>query len=267
MKGNAERLKNEIMSIMSTSGMPITAICGFDRIKEHLIKCHAVERLPKNPKSLIMAVFPYKVKENPPKNISRYAAIPDYHDVCGDMLKRAAEELKKHYVNYSFEAFIDSSPIPEVRAAASCGLGVIGKNGLLINKEYGSYVFIGEIVTDLTISEDFGFEECLDCGQCISSCNTFVSKKNCLSAVNQKKKLENEAEIEQIRQSNCVWGCDICSEVCPMNSFAKLTYIQKFTDGYRDFYSPDEDFTGRPYCWRGPDLIKRNYKIINKEKL
>ena len=259
--------KTVVFNIMSTCGMPICAVCDFEKVKPHLLECRAKSRLPLNAKSVIMAIFPYKVEEKAPKNISRYAAVPDYHKVCGDMLKAASEEMKKHYVNHNFEVFIDSSPIPEVAAAVECGLGVKGKNGLLINQKYGSYVFIGEIVTDLYLPPDSpnSPKNCLDCGQCISFCNTITSKKDCLSAVNQRKKLENALEIEKIAQSRCVWGCDGCSDVCPMNKNSAATYIEEFIQGYRNEYVPGEDSSNRAYTWRGEDVIKRNYEIITAQ--
>ena len=132
-----------------------------------------------------------------------------------------------------------------------------------INELYGSYVFIGEIITDLFLQPDApkSKKTCLDCGQCISSCNTFTLNEDCLSAVNQRKKLKNQAEIDKIFKSGCVWGCDKCSEICPMNTNSKSTYIQEFVDGYRDEYKPTENSQNRAYNWRGEEVIKRNYEI------
>ena len=93
--------EKRIKDIMSTNGMPDTAICDFEFVKKHLINCRAAARLPENAKSIIMAIFPYKVENKPPKNISRYAAVPDYHKICGEFLENAVMSLQKCYVNQS----------------------------------------------------------------------------------------------------------------------------------------------------------------------
>ena len=239
-------------------------VAAFADTADHLIECRAKARLPENAKSIIMVAFPYMVEKNPPKNISRYAAVPDYHIVCGKMLERAAKQLLSEFPNNKFEYFLDNSPIPEVATANACGLGALGKNGLLIHKKYGSYVFLGEIVTDLEVKADFGGKKCLDCGQCISVCTNIHSKEHCLSAVNQRKNRLNESEIIEIRNSGSCWGCDRCSEVCPMNETAEPTYIKEFLEGYRNEFTPSEDREGRAYNWRGRAVIDRNYKIINE---
>ncbi len=261
-----DNIEVDIKNIMSTCGMKEVAFCDFGFVKDKLINCRAKSRLPEASKTIIMAIFPYKVKEQPPKNISRYAAVPDYHIVCGNMLQKATQMFHVKHPHNKFEWFIDNSPIPEVAAAAHCGLGIKGKNGLLINKTYGSYVFIGEIVTDLELKCDFADQKCLDCRRCISFCPSKLCKENCLSSVNQQKKGLSEAQMTQIRQSNSVWGCDICSEVCPLNANAQNTYITEFIAGYRDGFVLGEDSSDRAYTWRGIDVINRNYEIVNNKK-
>ncbi len=256
-------MKNIIRGILRKAEIFEWAVCDFFDVKNHLIPCRAINRIPENAKSIIIAAFPYKVEDAAPKNISRYAAVPDYHDICGKMLKNATEELSAAFPEQKFEYFLDNSPIPEVAAAAHAGLGVLGRNGLLIHKKYGSYVFLGEIVTDLQLNADKGGKKCLDCGQCISACGSISSKDTCLSAVNQQKKGLTDAQINRIRESGSCWGCDKCSEVCPMNKKAQLTYIKEFIDGYRDRFTPNENREGRAYNWRGHEVIERNYKIIN----
>ena len=256
-------IKNKVKEILLTSNIKEFAVCDFLFVADKLIDCRAKGRLPKNAKSIIMAAFPYKVKNEKPLNISRYVAVKDYHIVCKEMLEKAKEQLKITFPNNEFEIFLDNSPIPEVAAANHCGLGLLGKNGLLINKTYGSFVFLGEIVTDLMIDADNGDKKCLDCGRCISSCPTNMCKEQCLSSVNQQKKTLNDTQIELIKQNGCVWGCDICSEVCPHNLNAQNTYITEFIDSYRNEYVIGEDMCERAYTWRGPEVIERNAKIIN----
>ncbi len=254
---------------MLTNNIREFAVCDFEYVKNHLIDCRAKARLPKGARSIIVAAFPYKVNDTPPKNISRYAAVPDYHTVCGRMLESAAKQLSIAYPENSIEKFIDNSPIPEVAAAVRAGLGKRGNNGLLIHKKYGSFVFLGEIVTDLELPPEITPEteqKCLDCSRCKSACPSRLNKATCLSAVNQKKNGLTEEETCQIAKSGCVWGCDICSNVCPLNAAAHSTYITEFISGYRNEYTPTEDQTGRAYNWRGEEVVKRNYDIINGKK-
>lgn len=253
--------KQTILDILEKSGIENASFCAFLPLLPYLIPCRNKNKIPENAKTVIPCFFPYKVKETPPKNISRYAAIPDYHIILGERLEKATENLKKYYVNYNFVWFTDNSPIPEVYAAALSGLGVIGDNGLLITKEYGSFVFLGEILTDLEIETSGEIKECLHCGKCKSVC----PKKDgidCLSSVTQKKKPLETAEIKAIKEYNTVWGCDICQEVCPMNKEKKLTDINEFILGYKNEYELSENPINRPYNWRGEEIIKRNFKLL-----
>lgn len=233
-------------------------VCRFSELKDILIDCRKKELLPENAKSVITFVFPYKVKEAPPENISRYAAVPDYHIVCGEILSKTAEKLKRRYKGFAFVPFCDNSPINEVAAAVRSGLGVKGGNGLLITEKYGSFVFIGEIVTDMCITPSVSGSECDKCGECKKHCPVGLDKSRCLSALTQKKGELNDSEKEMILNSGCVWGCDICSDVCPLNKNKELTPISEFKDGYKDRYTLGEDINGRAYAWRGEKVITRN---------
>ena len=254
-------MKKTITDILSAYGTLNVGFCAFDNVKEHLLDCRAKSRLPQNAKTIIMCAFPYKVKENAPKFLSRYASVPDYHTVCGNILADACEKLSQIYPNNKFEYFCDNSPIPEVHTAAMAGIGVKGDNGLLITQEYGSYVFLGEIVTDLEIACENKYSECSHCGKCKQKCPVNLNKSECLSNLSQKKQLDN-SELQILKKNNILWGCDICQNVCPMNKQAKITYITEFIDGYRDEYTLDEDSQGRPYTWRGEKVIKRNYENL-----
>ena len=251
-------IKKTITDILSNYGIKNVGFCDFSNVKDHLIDCRAKNRIPKNAKTIIICAFPYKVKENAPKFLSRYAAVPDYHIICGKMLEKACINLSQKYPQNTFEYFCDNSPIPEVHTAAVAGLGIKGKNGLLITKEYGSFVFLGEIVTDIEIKCDNKFTECNNCGKCKQNCPVKLDKTKCLSHLSQKKKLD-ENELKVLKQNNILWGCDICQNVCPLNNNIKSTYIKEFNDGYRDEYIIGEDTTNRPYTWRGENVIKRNY--------
>ena len=136
-----------IFPVLSRLGIPDAGAVSFSGCLP-LLPCRAAERLPENAKSVIVCVFPYYTEDDGPRNISRYAAVPDYHRVAGELLERACQELSGMFPN-TFVSFADNSPIREVDAALRAGHGVLGKNSLLIHPVYGSWVFLGAIVTDM----------------------------------------------------------------------------------------------------------------------
>ena len=258
-------MTEKIKEILYEADIKDVGFCSFDDIKDKLLSCRAISRIPKNAKSVIVCLFPYKVKDNPPENISRYAAVPDYHKVCGEMLSKAALKLSEHIENYQFEWFIDNSPIPEVYTASKAGLGVIGENSLLINEKYGSFVFIGEIVTDLEIkTENNEIKRCKNCGLCKKVCPK-AENGACLSAITQKKGELREDEANLLKTHNTIWGCDICAEICPLNKTAEKTYIKEFISGYRNRFTPHEDIVGRAYEWRGEKTVLRNALLLEEK--
>lgn len=258
----------KISEILKECGIKSFGFCSYDLLKNELLECRAKSRIPQKAKTVIVCLFPYKVKEKEPYNISRYAAVGDYHEICGEMLNNAVLFLRQKFSKNEFEYFIDNSPIKEVKAAAYAGLGVIGKNNLLITKEYGSFVFIGEILTDLNIpTVDSNITSCINCNKCIELCPTgFLKDKEskCLSAITQQKKEITEVEKNLIKQNKTIWGCDICQKACPMNKNSKNTYISKFIESYRNEYLKEEEINGRAYAWRGKGVIDRNYDLTKE---
>lgn len=238
------------------------SFCAFGDIKDRILHCAAEKRIPENAETVIMFLFPYKVVNRPPENISRYAAVPDYHKVCGEKLKNASEKLKNAFPENRFEYFTDNSPIDEVYAASVAGLGLKGDNGLLITRKYGTYAFLGSVITDLKLPCYSEYAECIHCGKCRAACPVKLCKKDCLSAVSQKKGELSEWQKNLLRENGIIWGCDICADACPFNKYAQYTYIKEFDEGYREKYSFGEDSFDRPYNWRGPEVIKRNYKNL-----
>ena len=259
-------LKEFLAKIFSENSIEYYGFCDFLPFENELLNCSAKLRLPKNSKTIITMLFPYKVLEDKPLNISRYAAVEDYHFVCEKILKNIVKSLSEKYKDFKFEWFIDNSPIREVKAAVLSGLGVRGENNLLINEKYGSFCFIGEIVTDYKIQTvENNITDCIKCGACKRECPTgFLKDKNlkCLSDITQKKAELSEEEIALIRENKSVWGCDICQNVCPMNKNSSLTPIKDFINSYRNEFKEDEDFKNRAYTWRGEKVIKRNLKIM-----
>lgn len=260
-----------IGEILSGQGAAVWGVCPFPP-REALLPCRGLERLPKESKRVVIAAFPYRTPEQTGRNISRYAVVPDYHRVLREKLSAAGEKLSDLFGG-TFVPFVDSSPIPEVACAVQAGLGVKGKNGLLITKDYGSYVFLGELVTDrelpCTPPSQGG---CIGCGRCLAACpgqaisaGGKIDEGHCLSFITQKKGELFPWEEELIRQGGLLWGCDRCQEVCPHNLRAGYTSIPEFT---KDLIPRVEREDIRPLCkerafgFRGPKVLERNWEIL-----
>lgn len=230
------------------------------------------KKIPLNSKSILVFLFPYYVGDFPKRNISKYAMLKDYHKVAGEMLEEAVANLEKEFPFNSFHAFVDSSPIKEVKAAARAGLGRLGKNSLLINDTYGSYCFIGEIVTDLYLPPSHFHRECLNCDLCIKKCPAAAITENgvdegrCLSALTQKKGELTDKERERIKNNGSVWGCDICQDVCPLCKAPQKTPFKEFREmviPFVDEENLDEFFPVSSFAWRKKATILRNIRIVN----
>lgn len=245
---------------------------SFEIYKDRLIPCRAKERIPKNTKTVITFLFPYYLGEDAYEklNVSRYAAVSDYHTVASGYLSLICDKLKEEYPENEFVFFADNSPVPEVFAAAKSGLGMIGKNGLFINEKYGSWVFIGEILTDLEIpTEEKEIRSCPDCGKCKEACPTGVlkeakfDKEKCLSHISQKKGEIPEEYKEMMKRLNCAWGCDECQKACPYNIKAEKTTIKEFIESFNPKVTEETPIEGRAFEWRGEKVIKRNLQVLD----
>ena len=265
-KINEERIR----SLADGFGLREVGFCSFGSVRENLISCSGLRRIPENSKGIIVFIFPYLLPDEMYKDIdiSRYAVVPDYHNTASEILNGLCEALRGIWTDDVFEPFVDSSPIPEVRAACFAGLGARGKNGLLITEKYGSWVFIGEIVTSLEFQDSASdITPCPDCGRCYRACpggaigEDGINKEKCLSHISQKKSELTDGDKQLLRQSGCVWGCDICSLVCPCNKDADTTYIEEFING-ASARADSENIEGRAYGWRGKKVLERNIKII-----
>ena len=264
---------NYIRDVAKSENIEFVGVCDFDLVSSDLLKCGAIKRLPNHPKSIILFLFPYYIDVNI-GNLSRYAIVPDYHDVCYKKLLKFSTKFTEEFKSFTFSPFIDNSPIPEVKAANMAGLGVIGDNGLLINKKYGSWVFIGEIVTDMIIKDDISrpkYTECIHCGKCLKKCPSkaingkFFNKNMCLSYITQKKGALSSLEISVLKRGKFVWGCDICQECCPLNRNCSETSLTEFHYNIQTFVNDTNyyKFDNRAYFWRPKNVIDRNIKFLS----
>ena len=245
-----------------------------------VIKPYLVERLCISCEcgSALVLCVPYFTSM--PENISAYAASRDYHLYFEGLFDRVIPRLHEMYPEYSFYGFSDHSPIDEVHAAARAGLGVIGDNHLFITEKYSSFVFIGEIISDMP-AEKYGLavhsgevQTCCHCGNCKKSCPEGLDVASCLSALTQKKGTLCEEEAERLISHGVAWGCDRCQSVCPYTKKAAergsiFTPIDFFYQSRIEkididtLYSmTDEEFVSRAFSWRGRQTVERNLKIL-----
>lgn len=223
----------------------------------------------------IIFFVPYFSKAITKGNISAYAAVKDYHNVILYILEEIVTNLVEAYPAEKFASFVDISPLSEVELAAKAGLGVLGQNSMIIHSEYGSYGFLGTIVTTLSLPVSEKIPQiCLNCGACREACPTKaitgdfrVKGEVCLSHITQKKGELTEQEKEFVKKGGFVWGCDICQEVCPMNKSKKETYIEEFLEDI--ITTLDEKiilntYKTRAYGFRGKNVLLRNLKLVEE---
>ncbi len=162
--------------------------------------------------------------------VSRYALGRDYHKVLRSRLKQLGEKIRAWCGQANYRPFVDSAPILERPLAAKAGLGWVGKHSLILNREAGSWFFLGELLIDLPLPVDSAVkEECGKCVACITTCPTgaivapyTVDARRCISYLT----IELEGDIpEALRPliGNRIYGCDDCQLICPWNRFSQLT--------------------------------------------
>lgn len=224
------------------------------------------------PQSAIVMLVPYYSGENMRRNVSLYAVPKDYHLYFHFLYERLEGELSKAYPQYHFKGFADHSPISEVLAGAQAGLGVIGDRFQLINETYGSYTFIGEILTDMPFEKYdlVDIRTCSHCGICSNAC---PSKERCLSELTQQKGDLSEETKALIRRTGIAWGCDICQTCCPMNSNPVKTPIEFFHEDLLPVVTSSllqtmskATLSARAYGWRGRQTILRNISLLEGDK-
>ena len=162
--------------------------------------------------------------------VARYALGRDYHKLMRQRLQKLAERIQQEVGPFGHRVFVDSAPVLERALARNAGLGWIGKHTCLIDKEGGSWFFLGEIYVDLPLPIDQpATAHCGTCTRCIDVCPTQaiiapyrLDARRCISYLT----IEHEGSIpEELRPAigNRIFGCDDCQLVCPWNKFAKRT--------------------------------------------
>jgi epoxyqueuosine reductase len=196
-----------------------------------------IEEGAKSVISVLINYYPTQKQTDPAAPIiSKYAYGKDYHLVVKEKLNNLLIFIQSEISPTRGRAFVDSAPVLERPLAKAAGLGWIGKNSLLISKEHGSYVFIGELIIDLELSYDtvFARDYCGNCTRCIDSCPTgaivspsVIDARKCISYHTIENKEEAPEQI-QLQLHKNIFGCDICQDVCPWNKKIKPNQSSDF---------------------------------------
>ncbi len=167
--------------------------------------------------------------------ISRYALGRDYHKLMRKRLVLLANKIKEEVADMGFRVFCDSAPVMEKALAEKSGIGWVGKHSNILNRDHGSYFFLGEIYTDLPlpVSEPIS-EHCGSCVACIDICPTqaivapyTVDARRCISYLTIELRGSIPVEFRSMI-GNRIYGCDDCQLVCPWNKFAQSTKESDF---------------------------------------
>lgn len=281
--------------LYAQDGISSVGVCEFDTLKDYMSQS-AIEKAYsycENAHSVYVALFPYfnGLKSG---NLSIYAMGKDYHTVIYDILTPISEQIERKTGSKSV-ILVDNSPLNETQAARLAGVGKIGENGLIFDKKYGSFVFIGTILTNLEFkqmpailsdnthivppSKDSKIIDCLHCGLCKKQClanaigdNGKINCEKCLSDLTQSKKDLTKEQTDLLLKHNLIWGCDTCQFVCPQNKNVTFTENKSFTQDLINSLSIEdienltrkqfnEKYKDRAFTWRGTKPLIRNLTL------
>ena len=248
VKEFAHQIGFQLVGISAASHLPDIEAIMAARIREGLMgdlgwfnlervekACNPSLLLPSATSVLTLAV-PYFVEQpdcyldsaGPKGRISRYAWSLDYHDIMRKLMQEIEQFLKQSGAGHvGVRAFVDSGPIAEREFARRSGVGWFGKNANVLTPKYGSWVFLGEIVTDLELESDSPLRKsCGNCDRCVKSCPTgaiispyTIDASRCISYLTIELKGAVPRRLRPLI-GDWIFGCDVCQEVCPVNNNA-----------------------------------------------
>jgi len=188
--------------------------------------------------TLLLNYYPPEQQQPNTPNIAKYAYGKDYHEVIREKLNTMLAMLRQDIGEINGRGFVDSAPVLERAWAQKSGLGWIGKNGNLINKQQGSFFFIATLIVDVGLEYDdiLAKDFCGTCTKCIDACPTdailpgkVVNGSKCISYFTIELKDMMVPGEMQDKFDNWMFGCDVCQDVCPWNRFSKPTHEAAFT--------------------------------------
>jgi epoxyqueuosine reductase len=188
--------------------------------------------------TLLLNYFPEEKQTATAPKISKYAFGNDYHEVIRSKLKLFLQEINEKIGEVHGRGFVDSAPVLERAWAQKAGIGWVGKNGNLINKQSGSFFFIATLIVDLELEYDNEFvkDYCGTCTKCIDECPTdailpdkVIDGSKCISYFTIELKDALIPDTMKGKFDNWMFGCDVCQDVCPWNRFAKSNNEIDFT--------------------------------------
>ena len=239
-------------------------------------------------KSVIMLALNYFSRKEPePEDgvIARYARGRDYHKVIASMQKHLILLLRKEFPEATFRSYVDYGPFMERPYAEKAGLGFIGKNGMLITEEFGSYVFLAEVLTSLELEHDApAIRRCGTCDRCQTACPTgafiadgMLDSTKRIAYYTIESKEDEIPEVVKKAMKGRTFGCDICQEVCPYNNRLrnKETTVPDFSPRYTSLDPEDpalrsdaaflEKFAGTPLMRSKRKGLRRNLGLPKED--
>jgi len=188
--------------------------------------------------TLLMNYFPSQQQPKDAPQIARYAYGKDYHEVIRARLNQLLLRMRADIGEVNGRGFVDSAPVLERSWAVRSGLGWVGKNGNLLNKQGGSFFFIASMIVDLELDYDdpFARDYCGTCRKCIDACPTgaigedkVVDGSKCISYFTIELKDLLIPDTMKGRFDDWMFGCDVCQDVCPWNRFSTPTREDAFS--------------------------------------
>ncbi|VTS34228.1 iron-sulfur protein [Streptococcus porcinus] len=231
----------------------------------------------------IAVAYPHKLPVRPQKTQYKRGKITpnswglDYHHVLQDKLQRLAVGIETLTQDFEYKGMVDTGALVDTAVARRAGIGFIGKNGLVISKEFGSYMYLGELITNLDIEPDKPVDyDCGDCQRCLDACPTScligdgtMNAKRCLSFQTQDKGMMDLEFRKKIK--TVIYGCDICQICCPYNKginnplasmidpdLAEPELIPFLELSNKEFKAK---FGHIAASWRGKNILQRNVII------
>lgn len=228
----------------------------------------------------IAVAYPRRLPQQPQKTKFKRGKITpnswglDYHYIMQDKLERLARGIEDLTADFEYKGMVDTGALVDTAVARRAGIGFIGKNGLVISKEYGSYMFLGELITNLEIEPDQPVDYgCGDCNRCVEACPTScligdgsMNARRCLSFQTQDKGMMDLEFRKKIK--TVIYGCDICQICCPYNKGIDSPPV---VDIDPDLAHPElipflelsngqfkEKFGMIAGSWRGKNILQRN---------